>query len=81
MRAGGVIRNKPGEGGEGGSGGGEGELCRPGEEEGTCTVSGLSWGSVTPAAIKLATERWRPQVLVLDWVGEGVGGGGAGGAF
>ena len=38
-------------------------VCRSGERGGTCTVSGLSWGSVTPSAMKLVTEQWRPQVL------------------
>lgn len=45
---------------EGGSenGRGEGRLAT-----GSCSVRGLSWGSVGPASIKLATEEWRPQVM------------------
>lgn len=33
-----------------------------GMAKGSCSVRGLSWGSVGPASIKLAREQWRPQV-------------------
>lgn len=42
----------------------EGEVIRDAEEvRGTCSVRGLSWGRVTPAALRLAAEqKLRPQV-------------------
>lgn len=33
--------------------------------KGTCSVQGLSWGSVGPATIKQAKEQWCPQVWVV----------------
>lgn len=50
-----------------------GEGAGGGVEQGSCSVRGLSWGSVGPASIKLAREQWRPQVKAcFCWGGAGL---------
>lgn len=67
MAGGAANAGEKGRGRRAGDGVGEEEGCSEedgggGFAEGSCTVRGLSWGSVGPASIKLAREQWRPQV-------------------